>query len=94
MISLNADFRERLVPVLSSMQFEDALNQRLSHIELAWTTTIEALAGEDRPIEDVARQIASSLSSDAERQIFYSVVLKEEPPAGLGEDSIWLDLTA
>lgn len=93
LITLNAEFKDRLVPVLSSMQFEDAMNQRMSHIELAWTKTVEALA-HGAPFEGVAREVAGSLSSDTERQIYYPTVLKEEAPEGLGEQGIWVDLGA
>jgi hypothetical protein len=94
LITLNADFKERLVPVLSSMQFEDAMNQRLSHIDLAWTKTIQALAQDGIPdFDNIAREVAASLSSDAERKIFYPKVLKEEPPVGLGAQGMWLDLS-
>jgi hypothetical protein len=92
LITLNTDFKERLVPVLSGMQFEDAMNQRLSHIDSAWTTTIGALADGEVAFDALARQIAGSLSSDAERLLFYPRVLKEDPPQGLGEQGIWLDL--
>ena len=92
LITLNVDFKERLVPVLSSMQFEDAMNQRLSHIDFAWSKTITALANGEITFDGLAREVAGLLSSDAERQLYYPRVLKEDPPQGLGDQGIWLDL--
>jgi hypothetical protein len=95
LITVNHDFKERLVPILSSMQFEDAMNQRMSHIVLAWSRTVEALAqGGDGALEAAASDVAASLSSDAERQLYYAGVLREDAPQGLDEQSIWVDLRA
>jgi hypothetical protein len=74
------------------MQFEDAMNQRLSHIDFAWSKTITALANGEITFDGLAREVAGSLSSDAERQLYYPRVLKEDPPQGLGDQGIWLDL--
>ena len=95
LISVDDNFRSRLAPVLSGMQFEDAMSQRLDHIQQAWSLVLAAMSEEGgMSAEEVARQIAATLSSDAERELFYPLVLKEKAPAGVGERSVWLDLAS
>lgn len=95
LIRLDQGVRDRLMPVLTCMQFEDMVRQRLEHIQRAW----EAIAGgfDDEGILDVemlAMEVDVSLSSNAERKLFYEVVLKKNPPdEDLDSGSVWTDFT-
>lgn len=83
-ISLDTGITEKLVPILSSMQFEDSLNQRISHLIDMWNEVLQPvhLPGEEaaKSLFDSLRQLSSKCSSINETADFYECVLHEEPP--------------
>ena len=80
-IRLEEGVREKLMPVMVSMQFEDAMNQRLDHILTGWAIISQALhSGETNDLEALAEQIGQLTSSSDETQLFYQEVLQREPP--------------
>lgn len=94
LIRLDQGIRDRLVPVLTSMQFEDMVKHRLQNILSAWQSVV---TGFDRDgildVEMLCVEIEANLSSNQERELFYRLVLKKEPPAAnLDADSVWTDL--
>ncbi|MCB9229536.1 MAG: hypothetical protein H6618_07990 [Deltaproteobacteria bacterium] len=89
-ISLDAGIREQLVPVLHSMQFEDILTHRLNHITLIWKTI---LSHHDLTDHDAIRESLSKIpTSVAERESFYRIVLKREPPPGIEQQKSLFDI--
>ena len=93
-IAMEANFRESVGPILSGMQFEDAMNQRINHLEQAWTKIVPALTAANPPFAAIAKEIEAMLSSAQERKTFYEKVLREPPPAQTEERSVWLDFAA
>lgn len=80
-IRMDQGIREKLVPILSNLQFEDALQQRLSHIIEAWTImTTQLRAPEDLDIEITSLEMAALTTSIDERDLFYKIVVKAPPP--------------
>ena len=96
-ISLETGLKKKLAPVLCSLQFEDAMSQRLGHVYSGIQRICENLlldVEHRTSAEVISKDLASTLSSDAEREIYYRIVLKEPAPAGLGETSVWLDFAS
>jgi len=93
-IRLEEGIREKLMPVMVSMQFEDAMNQRLDHIITGWAIISQTLhAGETDNLEELAEQIGQLTSSVEEARLFYQEVLQREPPPEHDrEDHSLLDL--
>lgn len=90
LITLNEGIKEKVLPALSSMQFEDAVNQRMDHIIHGFKVSIDNLAAENPiPWTEVAESIASTTSSLEETGIYYRIVLKREPPVGTQEDVLF-----
>lgn len=80
-IRMDAGIREKLVPILSNMQFEDSLRQRLDHIEQAWSLTIDQLQNpEAMDLEVMTLEIAQMTTSVAERASAYRILMRSEPP--------------
>ncbi len=82
LITMENGIKEQLAPVLSCMQFEDALRQRLEHIAFGWKE-IFAKKCDEKTIDIEA--IKNILSSVSETEAFYRRALKEEPPKDMGE---------
>ncbi len=80
-IRLEEGIREKLVPVMVSMQFEDAMNQRLQHIVAGWEMIMEA-SREGRVFdpERIGAAIGAMTSSVEESELFYREVLGREAP--------------
>lgn len=85
-IQLETGLKDKLVPVLTSMQFEDALKQRLERMVGAWKTSLEALPATADEVSTVAEKIGKSLGSSVEREAFYPVVLKRAAPKDVVDD--------
>lgn len=83
LITLDEGIREKIVPAVSSMQFEDAVRQRLDHINQMWGRLAGELLGESTPdLRQLGEQLAAMCSSVEETADFYKIILKEDPPAG------------
>ena len=92
-ISMDVGIKEKLIPVLHSMQFEDFLNQRLLHIRKMWAQVLSAEMSEgDFGLENIKAKLAKYPSSVEEREDFYRIVLKQEPPDGVKEKQSLLDI--
>ncbi len=89
LITLDNGIRQRILPALSSMQFEDAARQRVEHIVKGWTKIIASQP--NAKWEEMMREIGSSLTSMEESQLFYRIVLGEEAPEGFESRSIFLE---
>jgi len=93
-VSLDKGIREKLVPVLSSMQFEDLITHRLSHIINSWELVTNSLGNQDISFDpaEVGQQIADMLTSQEERASYYKIVLKTVPPKGIDDSELWFNL--
>ena len=80
-IAIESGIRERLHPALMTMQFEDAMRQRLTHMVQAWGHIMKNLATHGKAEKDLLGPlIAALLTSNGERRSFYETVLHETPP--------------
>ncbi|MGE0173473.1 MAG: hypothetical protein AB7T49_11820 [Oligoflexales bacterium] len=86
LITLDEGIKERIMPALSSMQFEDAARQRIEHLTYMWDLAVNASNAIDTEI--LKETIAEILSSAAETKIYYEIVLKREPPKVI-EENVW-----
>jgi hypothetical protein len=87
LISLESGIREKLVPVLTCMQFEDVMRQRLEHVMIAWHAIVAGIGPDEiLDVELAAIEVEANLTSVEETAQFYRIVLKKEPPEG-GLDS-------
>lgn len=93
LIVLDSGIKEQVLPALASMQFEDAIRQRLAHVVLAWWKVGDVLHKDLTPeqLEEVARELAKVLSSVDETKTFYELVLNEKPPEGQDQRSIFIE---
>ena len=85
LIVLDVGIRDEIIPALSSMQFEDALRQRLEHLATGWKLLIDRqsqIALEGSAVA-VARELATVMSSVEETEIYFRHVLGEEVPVGV-----------
>ncbi|WP_218110055.1 hypothetical protein [Oligoflexus tunisiensis] len=93
LIVLDSGIKEQVLPALASMQFEDAIRQRLAHVVHSWWKVGDVLHKDLNPnqLEDVARDLAKVLSSVDETKTFYELVLNEKPPEGQDQRSIFIE---
>ncbi len=88
-ISLDKGIKERLLPVVTSMQFEDMITQRLNHIRDVWAKAIEVPnGGQPETYKLVARHIARILTSQKERELYFPLLLNEPSPEGAQEENL------
>ena len=90
-IQLETGLKEKLVPVLTSMQFEDAIKQRLQHMVEAWNFSLTSPPKSEAEVTTMAESIAKTLSSTVERQAFYPNVLKRPAPKDIVDDMTLFD---
>lgn len=80
--------REKVLPVLTSMQFEDAMRQRVEHLQEMWLLmSAEFKKPNGVDIEEYLNFVSSLPSSTLETEQFYRIVRKEEVPADKLDDS-------
>lgn len=93
-ITMDEGIKEKLIPVLHSMQFEDFLNQRLQHIRKMWGKVLEHQKQNDGKleIEQLKDEIKHFPSSVPETEDFYRIVMKSFPPEGLREKQNLVDI--
>ncbi len=65
LIVLDSGIKDQVLPALASMQFEDAIRQRLAHVVQAWWRIGDILHKglKSEQLEEVARELAKLLSS-------------------------------
>ncbi|NRA46624.1 MAG: hypothetical protein HRU09_16875 [Oligoflexales bacterium] len=92
-ISMDVGIKEKLIPILHSMQFEDFLNQRLLHIRKIWAHVISLESNQANiNLDKLKETLAKYPSSMDEREDFYNIVLKKDPPEGLKERQSLVDI--
>ena len=77
LITLDRGMKEQLMPVLSSMQFEDSVRQRLEHIISGWKEIFSKSCNDQNINFTAIEEILSSIEETAD---FYRCVLKKDPP--------------
>jgi hypothetical protein len=90
-IQLETGLKEKLVPVLTNMQFEDAIKQRLSRMVQAWNLSLEAAPETSQEAMNLGELIGKTLGSAVERRAFYPSVLQREAPKDAIEDMSLFD---
>ncbi len=91
-VNLEEGLKEKLFPILSSMQFEDFTRHRLTHILFGYNRIINWVQNpETTSLSHISQEIATELSSVSETEIYYNLVMKAPPPGGLKEKSILLE---
>lgn len=93
LITLDNGIKEQVIPALSSMQFEDAVRQRLEHVVKAWVQVAQLMQQKTSPEapEALAREMARMMTSVEETKAYYDLVLKEPAPEGQEQRSIFIE---
>lgn len=92
-ISLDEAIKVKLLPVLSSMQFEDMIRQRLDHIVTMWGFAIQAMhIANTTDFRPVAEEMANYLTSKGEREIYYRRMLGREAPDSIADQTSIYDI--
>ena len=78
-ISLDQVIKDKIAPILHTMQFEDAITQRLDHISRIWKTVIEEKESLENP-DDLLMKMSKYATSVDETADYYRLVLKKDPP--------------
>lgn len=81
LITLDKGIREKILPAMTSMQFEDAVRQRLDHLVGMWRA---------RPKAEDAETLATFCTSHAETIAYYKHVLHKPAPQGVETPSVFL----
>lgn len=79
-ISLDESLREKLAPVLTSMQFEDLTRHRLSNLEKVWTFVVREMAEPKNSLESLHDSISHILTSLDEAKQYYDCFENLEIP--------------
>ena len=90
LITVEDGLKEKLMPAIASMQFEDEVRKRLHNIVNSWRIFTHALNSNQFSPQTISLVIEKSLTSYKETVLFYETVIKEEPPAG-SDESIFLE---
>jgi hypothetical protein len=87
LIVLDQGIKQEILPAIASMQFEDAVRQRLSHITTMWSKTFAQLATTpgDVSATELATEMGQLTSSVAESRSFYRLVLGREAPDSIDQ---------
>ena len=92
-ISLDDAIKQKLLPVLSSMQFEDMIRQRLNHVVAMWGIAIIAMhQNESQDYTATAEEMAQCLTSKGERDLYYQRMLGIDPPESIADQSSIFDI--
>lgn len=87
LIVLDQGIKQEILPAIASMQFEDAVRQRLSHVTTMWSKTFAQLATTpgDVSATELATEMGQLTSSVAESRSFYRLVLGQEAPDSIDQ---------
>lgn len=86
-IQFDSKARERLVPVIMSMQFEDEVRQVLHRLITVWSLSLQTV-NQGGSIEKLKEKLSNMSSTTFEKELMYRIVLKKEPPKSIvDEDS-------
>ena len=92
-ISLDDAIKQKLLPVLSSMQFEDMIRQRLNHVVAMWGIAILAVQhSESTEFTATAEEMAQCLTSKGERDLYYRRMLGIDPPESIADQAGIFDI--
>jgi DNA repair ATPase RecN len=98
LISLDQNIKRKLLPVLSSLQFEDMVKQILQRQTKTWNAVKKHLeAVENRSVRAQDQiELCTKIKKDCigtqyERRAFYVSVLKETPPLDVENSENWFD---
>ena len=81
LISMQDSIKEKVAPILASMQFEDMMRQRVEHLEIGFKKVShlsESCTAEE--ISNVIDELEELCASKDETIEFYEEVKKEDPP--------------
>lgn len=78
LITLDNGLKEKIMPTIQNMQFEDAVRQRITHLTDGWDIIKDTKTPED--LEAAKRTIADFCCSKHETESYYSKVLGEPAP--------------
>lgn len=89
-ITVDESLKEKLVPALMAMQFEDTLRQVLSRLPRLWH---EALSMQDAGAQQtqIIETLSNILSTKLERNIYFPLVANTPVPKQLENDGTWFD---
>ena len=95
LITLEAGLREKLVPAMMSMQFEDLVRQRMQRIDTMWRTVFSYLANSPKGtlsnLKEQGRDIFASTFD--EKELYLPIVLNQKPETKQEvtqeDDGIW-----
>ena len=91
-ITLDKGIRAEIVPAINSIQFEDAVRQRIDHVGRAWNDLLTAIENDpDGDIEPTLRKIGDYLSSQEEKDIFFRLIFNEDAPEGEVDRGVFLE---
>ncbi len=80
-IELEQGIQKKMKPILSCVQFEDAVSQRINHITQGWKIITRSLHDADTDdFEAVAEEVVQLASSADETELFYQEVLQRPVP--------------
>lgn len=86
-IQFDSKARERLVPVIMSMQFEDEIRQVLHRLITVWSLSLQTV-NQGGSVEKLKEKLSNMSSTTFEKELLYRIVLKKEPPKSIvDEDS-------
>ena len=81
LISMQDSMKEKLTPILASMQFEDMMRQRVEHLEIGYQKICqlsESCSPDD--IKSIVDELEALCASKEETAEFFEEVKKEDPP--------------
>lgn len=78
LITLDSGIKEKIMPTIQNMQFEDAVRQRITHLTDGWDLIHDCKSPED--LEAAKRKIADFCCSKHETESYYGKVLGEPAP--------------
>jgi hypothetical protein len=91
-VQLDRGMREKLLPAIMSMQFEDATRQRLTHITSLWDLVAQNSHEKFEDFRTIINETMKGLlTTSLEKELFYSTVLGEPPPALVSDEETWLN---
>ena len=81
LISMQDSMKQKLTPILASMQFEDMMRQRVEHLEIGYqkiSQLSESCSSEE--VESIISELEALCASKEETAEFFEEVKKEDPP--------------
>lgn len=96
LVTVDAGLRQKLVPVLMSMQFEDFTKQVLSRIDGLWNIALKEFHSPGSIVrKKTIAEMTKVPASKTEIEFFYKIILQKEVPATLNEDDFnFMDLVS